>query len=157
MMRASQSASNCMPRILRFIFLGLFIIMWLDLAGLNFTRPDPVTRKRFFAPALVFIFGIFFSLIRVLTGDGQAAELLKPAIDQRMATIGGRKRWNQAKNVENRESGRACLGFGRDIAGLVLLPREVEPRILADAHDVGIDHGFAQRFNINRGVMGLGQ
>jgi hypothetical protein len=35
--------------------------MWRANAALNFTLPPAVTRKRFFAPLLVFIFGIFFS------------------------------------------------------------------------------------------------
>jgi hypothetical protein len=47
--------------VLRFIDFGLFICMWRACEALNFTRPDAVTRKRFFAPLLVFIFGISIS------------------------------------------------------------------------------------------------
>src|SRR5689334_4018376 len=43
---------------LRFRFLYFFVRMWLWNACLRFTLPVPVSLNRFFAPDLVFIFGM---------------------------------------------------------------------------------------------------
>src|SRR5690348_4054250 len=43
---------------LRFRFLCFFVRMWLWNACLRFTLPVPVSLNRFFAPDLVFIFGM---------------------------------------------------------------------------------------------------
>ncbi len=43
----------------RFLFCDFFVRMWLLFARIRRILPDPVRRRRFAAPRLVFIFGIY--------------------------------------------------------------------------------------------------
>ena len=59
-------------RSLRFLFLLFDVRIWLLKAEALFTFPLEVTRKRFLAPLLVFIFGILFHLSTGFSASGCA-------------------------------------------------------------------------------------
>ena len=50
-----------------FLFVVFLVRMWLAKALLRFTLPVPVTEKRLAAPLCVFIFGIIFTSLFILT------------------------------------------------------------------------------------------
>src|SRR5580692_9951003 len=80
MMRVSGSDTIAMPVAWRMKRLLRLVMPWRFPTTPCFTLPDAVKRKRFLAPLLVFILGIFFPFQRVTIGDrgnallGQTAE-----------------------------------------------------------------------------------
>src|SRR6266550_1533720 len=79
-MRVSGSDTNAMPVAWRRKRLPRLLMPWRLPTTPCFTLPDAVKRKRFLAPLLVFILGIFVPFQRVTIGGrgnalfGQAAE-----------------------------------------------------------------------------------
>ncbi len=58
-MRDSSAGSTSVDFLrFRFRFCDFLVRMWLWNALLRFSRPDPVSLKRFFAPLFDFIFGM---------------------------------------------------------------------------------------------------
>src|SRR5437879_13395402 len=78
MMRPSGSDVSVMPVCWRRKRLPRLVMPWRLPATPCFTLPDAVKRKRFLAPLLVFILGIFVPFQRVTIGDRGNALWARP-------------------------------------------------------------------------------
>src|SRR5579862_8625318 len=78
MMRVSGSDTSVMPVCWRRKLLPRLLMPWRLPTTPCFTLPEAVKRKRFLAPLLVFILGIFFPFQRVTLGDRGNALWARP-------------------------------------------------------------------------------